>query len=387
MYNIKISLPTKNQIKGPNQLDVFDKYGICCSMTDACRITSDMDDLDVTVLYLKEGKDALAGKACYYWLNDMGENNRAYTYDGGICYDSRKFPAIRPILDCPELFDDLLTNATINDVGIPEVTFGEYVLSAAPRFVQRKLNHRLEKGTLKRVGESYTWQYGRYADVYKKHFVYEYEGKKYVNAQIRYIWEIPQPKILLSNRCYYPSAEHVWLEVVPWTWLMDVKTKLLVSKKGMIAGVSPFDDEYGKEALVTFLKTHLLPDLIQCYDKQRFDYTPSEIAERKSLLQRIRDKYSNPNKYIDANLAGSHEERMDDIWTNIEKITDEAKKNYFIDRYNGLKAYYNCYYVTINHKNPDKRNNLNFLDRVVDLESELRDYLKGEGIKVFHMYI
>ena len=386
MYNIKISLPTIDQIKGPNQLDVFNKYGACCTTTDACRITSEINVAKVTKPYLIENKDPMTGEIFIYWLDDIKEQYRAYTDGEKVYYRNEwDYPAIRPILDCPELFDDLLPYATINEVGIPEADFGEYVAIAAPRFLQRKLNHKLDSGTLKRIGESYTWEPRvRNSFEYKKHFVYEYEGKKYVKAQIRYMAVVPEPKLLLSNRCYYHSEDYVWLEVIPWTWLMDEKTKLLISKKAMIAGVSSTYTE-NMVTVTDFMKNHLLPDLTQSCNKKNFNYAPSEITERKSLLQRIKEKYSNPNKSIDFTLATTHEKRMDDIWTNIEKITDEDKRAYYSRRYYGLKDYYNCYYATINHKNPDKRDYLDYLDRVKDVEDELREYLESKGIKVFHM--
>ena len=42
---------------------------------------------------------------------------------------------------------------------------------------------------------------------------------------------------MLSNGVQYRDGDYVWVEVSPVKWLIDDKTGILISKKGLVSGI------------------------------------------------------------------------------------------------------------------------------------------------------
>ena len=46
---------------------------------------------------------------------------------------------------------------------------------------------------------------------------------------------------MLSNGVKYRDGDYVWVEVSPVKWLIDNKTGILISKKGLVSGIRFLD--------------------------------------------------------------------------------------------------------------------------------------------------
>ena len=98
---------------------------------------------------------------------------------------------------------------------------------------------------------------------------YEYHGKKYI--RVRAIAEYPDYESILSNGLACKDGDYFWVQVSPVKWLIDDKTGLLISKKGLVAGIGFGDVKYydgmsydfDKSELKKYLDTHMMHDLFQ----------------------------------------------------------------------------------------------------------------------------
>ena len=177
---------------------------------------------------------------------------------------------IRPVLQN----STISLPSTVSDPNIiMEIEYGEYPQNAPSATMQKKLEKEYKKG-MNKTGRSYTFSSSPCDDfdtLFKPitYDEYEYHGKKYI--RVRAIAEYPDYESILSNGLACKDGDYFWVQVSPVKWLIDDKTGLLISKKGLVAGIGFGDVKYydgmsydfDKSELKKYLDTHMMHDLFQ----------------------------------------------------------------------------------------------------------------------------
>lgn len=263
-----LTLLSEGQIWGNDsepQLDVFKKIGPQALNTDLCILKGAHFSYNFKYgfYYTESG---------HYWTKSSSDGKDAYVVSGdgekktslgsSCCY------GIRPVLQSPEIFAQLSQNRVKGDSGVDEVDFGEY-----PQTVANGLEAILEskykiRGELIETGNTYTFKCDDYANYTA--IEYEYQGKKYIRTRASYYFD---RDFALSNNRLYQSGDVIWLEVLPVRWLIDDRTKILISKRCLLSGVElikaekyasvTYDGDFSKTTMCAFLNGIMFKDLIQ----------------------------------------------------------------------------------------------------------------------------
>lgn len=124
---------------------------------------------------------------------------------------------------------------------------------------------------------------------------YEYQGKKYicVKANISFV------RYKLSNGVEYRSGDYVWVEVSPVKWLIDDRTGILISKKGLVSGIrfldkgTNYEGDFDRTEMKEYLDRYMFRDLTQPVTFTRFqDVTLEEKAQfEEKQAERRRNPY------------------------------------------------------------------------------------------------
>ena len=187
--------------------------------------------------------------------------------------------------------------------GTEEVEYGEYPQYAADSRMQSILESEYNKG-MNKTGRSYTFDSVKFND-YDTGFnpityeEYEYQGKGYI--RIRANSYFSGNKFKLSNGIEYRDGDYVWVEVSPVTWLIDDRTGILVSKRGLVSGIRFLDSnhnykgDFSRTEMKEYLDRHMLRDLTQTATFTRVqDMTPEEKAqfeEERKQAEKRRNPY------------------------------------------------------------------------------------------------
>ena len=269
MNNQELTLLSVEQIWGNSQLEVLKKYGTKIAATDLCILTRGcVRDED----YVDEDK-SLTGRTCVAWTKTVNKYVKEIFIDG-LCsccgYINDISCVIRPVLQN----STISLPSTVSDPNIiMEIEYGEYPQNAPSATMQKELEKEYKKG-MNKTGRSYTFSSSP-CDDFKTLFKpitydeYEYHGKKYI--RVRAIAEYPDYESILSNGLACKDGDYFWVQVSPVKWLIDDKTGLLISKKGLVAGIGFGDVKYydgmsydfDKSELKKYLDTHMMHDLFQ----------------------------------------------------------------------------------------------------------------------------
>ena len=292
MNSQELTLLSEGQIWGNDkepQLEVIRKYGTKAAITDLYVLTRG---------YLCENKIAedksSAGK---YWTrsDDNDDDVRVCSGSGNeeSVYASEYKCAVRPVLQSSVIFSKISPNRVRGDNGTEEVEYGEYPQNAADSKMQNILESEYNRG-MNKTGRSYTFNASEYGfgptrfipETYEE---YEYQGKGYIRIKARIF---PYNKFKLSNGVEYRNGDYVWVEVSPVKWLIDDKTGILISKKGLVSGIN-FDDsidyvdhlvhykgDFDRTLMKKYLDRYMLWDLTQTATFTRVqNMTPEEKAK------------------------------------------------------------------------------------------------------------
>ena len=202
-------------------------------------------------------------------------------------YRSR-YGAVRPVLQSPVIFSQVTLNRVKGYNGTEEVEYGEYPQNAAASRMQKILELEYNRG-MKKTGRSYTFDSVRY-DAYDTGFKpvtyeeYEYQGKGYIRIKANSWYDGRIFK--LSNGVEYIDGNYVWVEVSPVKWLIDDRTGLLISKKGLVSGIRFLErrfgyyDNFDKTEMKEYFDRYMLRDLTQPVTFTRVqNMTPEEKAQ------------------------------------------------------------------------------------------------------------
>ena len=268
-----LTLLSEGQIWGnssESQLEVIRKYGTKAIITDLCILTGSsiwketlVEDLSSTV------------RTSWFWTrSDDGSRDVVVVFRRGyrsFCSRYARYGAVRPALQSSVIFSQIFPNRVMGYNGIEEVEYGEYPQNAADSRMQNILESEYNRG-MNKTGRSYTFDSVRYDD-YDTGFKpvtyeeYEYQGKKYI--RIKANSDFGGDRFMLSNGVKYRDGDYVWVEVSPVKWLIDNKTGILISKKGLVSGIrflnksTNYKGDFSKTEMKEYLDRYMSKELFQ----------------------------------------------------------------------------------------------------------------------------
>ena len=305
MNNQDLTLLSEGQIWGndkESQLEVIRKYGTKAAITDLCVLTGShlCEDTDYNI----DEDSSLKGRTSWFWTRSDDNDNdvRAVDRDGDRHRNFRygRSGAVRPALQSSVIFSQISPNRVRGYNGTEEVEYGEYPQNAADSRMQNILKSIYKIG-MNKTGRNYTFNSTRADDYDTKKTVtydeYEYQGKKYICIKATLSFS----SYMLSNGVEYRSGDYVWVEVSPVKWLIDDRTGILISKKGLVSGIRFLDKntnykgDFDRTEMKEYLDRYMLRDLTQTVTFTRVqDMTPEEKAqfeEEQKQAERRRNPY------------------------------------------------------------------------------------------------
>ena len=268
-----LTLLSEGQIWGNSsepRLEVIRKYGIKSAITDLCVLTGSYLCEDT----IDEDR-SLTGRTSWFWTrSDDDDNDVRMVNENAIrsfIYRCKRSGAVRPALQSSVIFSQIFPNRVMGYNGIEEVEYGEYPQNAADSRMQNILESEYNRG-MNKTGRSYTFDSVRYDD-YDTGFIpvtyeeYEYQGKKYI--RIKANSDFGGDRFMLSNGVKYRDGDYVWVEVSPVKWLIDNKTGILISKKGLVSGIrflnksTNYKGDFSKTEMKEYLDRYMSKELFQ----------------------------------------------------------------------------------------------------------------------------
>ena len=287
------------------QLEVIRKYGTKAAITDLCVLTGSYlcEDTDYNI----DEDRSLTGRTSFFWTrSDDGDNDVCVVCDNGDGYHRYRCSrngAVRPALQFSVIFSQIFLNRVRGYNGTEEVEYGKYPQNAADSRMQNILESEYNRG-MNKTGRSYTFDSVKYDD-YDTGFKpvtyeeYEYQGKEYIRIKANSVFG--GKRFLLSNGVKYRDGDYVWVEVSPVKWLIDDRTGILISKKGLVSGIRFLDKrtnykgDFDRTEMKEYLDRYMLRDLTQTVTFTRVqNMTPEEKAqfeEEQKQAERRRNPY------------------------------------------------------------------------------------------------
>ena len=268
-----LTLLSEGQIWGNSsepRLEVIRKYGIKSAITDLCVLTGSYLCEDT----IDEDRSLTGRTSCFWTRSDDDDNDVRMVDENGIrsyIYRCKRSGTVRPALQSSVIFSQISPNRVMGYNGIEEVEYGEYPQNAADSRMQNILESEYNRG-MNKTGRSYTFDSVKYDD-YDTGFKpvtyeeYEYQGKKYI--RIKANSDFDGWKFKLSNGVKYRDGDYVWVEVSPVKWLIDDKTGILISKKGLVSGIrflnksTNYKGDFSKTEMKEYLDRYMSKELFQ----------------------------------------------------------------------------------------------------------------------------
>lgn len=296
MINQELILLSEGQIWGnssESQLEVMRKYGTKAAITDLCVLTGSYlcEDTDYNI----NEDSSLKGRTSWFWTrSDDNDNDVRAVSKLGYSYNINRYKrsgAVRPALQSSVIFSQISSNRVRGYNGTEEVEYGEYPQNAADSRMQNILESEYNRG-MNKTGRSYTFD-STEPDDYDTGFKpvtyeeYEYQGEEYIRIKANSY--LSGNKFKLSNGVEYRDGDYVWVEVSPVKWLIDDRTGILISKKGLVSGIRFLDrrtnykGDFGKTEMKEYLDKYMLHDLTQSV---KLDYVQDMLPEEQEKFER-----------------------------------------------------------------------------------------------------
>ena len=256
-----------------SQLEVIRKYGTKAAITDLCILTG-CELFEDTAYNIKEDSSLTGRTGWFSTKSDDGDNNVRLVDEFGLLGSYHRCVrccAIRPVLQSFAILSLTFPNRVNGYNGTEEVEFGEYPQNAANSRMQNILESEYNRG-MNKTGRSYTFDSVKFIE-YETGFKpvtyeeYEYKGKKYI--RIKANSDFNGNKFELSNGVEYRDGDYVWVEVSPVKWLIDDKTGILISKKGLVSGIrflnksTNYKGDFSKTEMKEYLDRYMSKELFQ----------------------------------------------------------------------------------------------------------------------------
>ena len=286
-----ITLLTEGQIWGSdseNQLNIFEDYGTRCAITDFAILLGG---------YVSKNHFAPEGEElehrtglCWTASSDGGGCVRSVYKDGGKDWS---WPFIRRCCIRPVLPAAIIGGASLRTRrgigGTEEVIFGEYPQMVCPREMQEALERLYAEAALLKTGKVYTTDSRMHNDndngfLANEHPEYLYGDKKYI--RVRGNSDFGDKAFMLSDGVEYRNGDNIWVQVMPVTWLYDSGEKIIVSKKGLLAGIrynpkDVYDGNFENTEINEYLVKYFLKDIIDMGKQEKRSEVQVKVKSNK----------------------------------------------------------------------------------------------------------
>lgn len=308
-FDKELTLLSEEEVWGVNggrQLDVLKKYGTKSAITDLVVLTGGYCEDRCT--YMAPDDSSLKGRTGWVYTRTPSSNGNIFAVyeDGSRTYDYRfeRTGAVRPALLSSVIFSQISSDRVRGYNGTEEVEFGEYPQYAPDSDMQRRLENEYQRGALRTTGRDYTFDKTRYDEIDRyfqpvRYEEYGYNGKRYIrvkaNPDYSHIREFE-----LSNGEYYQNGDYVWVEVSPVKWLIDDRTGILISKRGLVSGIRfhtrnrSYNGDFSTTDMKEYLDKYMLHDLTQTAKLTRVEDMTAEEKVQFEEERKQAEKRRNP---------------------------------------------------------------------------------------------
>ena len=281
---------TEEQYFGDDKLDILEKRGTKAAITDfSILLGAYVSDYHI------DNDSSLEGRTGYYWTkSDDGDNDARVVRDYGrrdYCRVNRRGGGARPALPFSSI-SSIPTNGESGKRakdGVLEVEYGYYPQKAVSRDMQERLERAYRSGNISKTRNNYTTDsvaYDEYDTSFQPqtHQEYEYNGKRYVRVKANSYYD--GGDFTLSNGEQYRDGDDVWVEVLPVKWLVDEKSRMMITEKIIFAGVQLNKEsnyhtrDFDRTDIKTFMDRYLSKELVQSRGMLEPTRTSSKVAKK-----------------------------------------------------------------------------------------------------------
>ena len=280
---------TQEQCFKNDKLDIFEKRGTKAAITDFSVL------LGGWVWEHAENDSSLEGRTgCYWTKSDDGDTNaRVVEDDGSSCRRNvqKRYIGARPALPFSSIGSIPTNGESVKRArdGILEVEYGYYPQKAVSKDMQERLERAYRSESISKTRNIYTTDsvdHNKDDTSFQPqtHQEYEYNGKRYVRVKANSYYD--GYDFTLSNDEQYRDGDNVWVEVQPVKWLVDEKSRMMITEKIIFAGVQ-FNHtrdyhtrDFDKTDIKTFMDRYLSRDLVQSRSMLKQTRTSSNGAKK-----------------------------------------------------------------------------------------------------------
>ena len=261
---------TQEQCFKSDKLDIFKKRGTKAAITDFSVL------LGGWVWEHAENDSSLEGRTgCYWTKSDDGDTNaRVVEDDGSSCCRNvqKRYIGARPALPFSSIGSIPTNGESVKRArdGILEVEYGYYPQKAVSKDMQERLERAYRSESISKTRNIYTTDsvdHNKDDTSFQPqtHQEYEYNGKRYVRVKANSYYD--GYDFTLSNDEQYRDGDNVWVEVQPVKWLVDEKSRMMITEKIIFAGVQFNRNYHARDFdgtdIKTFMDRYLSKDLVQ----------------------------------------------------------------------------------------------------------------------------
>lgn len=293
--NNKFTLLSEEEIFGSQEIDIISEMDGRCAISDFAILLGAY----VSNVYFIEDDSSLKGRTTWWWTrsSDGDSNVRNVLRDGSRYWDKagKRSGAVRPALPFSSI-SDISPNGVRGRSGFLEVEYGEYPQYAVDTRLARTLDSEYSAGRLKKTGKTYTtdsrlWNANSESFKAREHHEYEYDGKKYV--KVKYV---DTDSCKLSNGKSYQNGDEVWVEVAPIKWLVDEKSRLMLSKTCLASGIRFCNDgqyrgDFERSEMYMFLNTYFAKDITPTVVHEMTPEEKAQYEEDRKQAEKRRNPY------------------------------------------------------------------------------------------------
>lgn len=295
MNEFELTLLTAEQIWGSEneeQLEVLRKYGTGSAATDLAILKGvyTFCDLCYTDLYQPYERKAM------YWTSTPNDKESVIICTSKGTEENwqkgNRNAGIRPVLNSEKIFKDLYSKRKLGENDTFEVEYGEYPQMLADKKTQilleniyllEQLKKEDQRSKIKKTGKSYTFDslpaYGVNCD--RQIMPVSYDEFSYNNQKYIRIWE----------NC----DRYLWVKVEPIIWLVDEKTKSLISKKILLSGIRfaprlSDNADFAKSDMKYYFDNFMNYEILSSNSPEFINMRLKKINEEQARLIALREK-------------------------------------------------------------------------------------------------